>query len=129
MRNCLNTTKRPSNLDLKMKTRKKARSLSLSLVLTPGQRPIHRLPSGGDGFGFVARGRPGFWAAGGAGDGKDILRGENLVGPLLVGRVVGGDSPFAAGAECARDLGQKLRMHEAALGVPGFRPGVGEHEK
>ena len=64
-----------------------------------------------------------------AGTANRSCAGQHLGHPFLVGRVVRGDAPFGAGPQHARDLRQQRGMHEAALGVAGFRPGIGEQQE
>ena len=88
------------------------------------------MAAGGSGFGFVAGGGPGRRALGGGwGDAEGGLGGEDLGDPGLVGGVIGGDAPFGTGLEDAGDEGDLVGVDEAALGVAGFGPGVGEHEE
>ena len=54
---------------------------------------------------------------------------EHFVGPVLVGWIIGGDAPFAALSKDPRDFIDQFRMHKAALGVPGFGPGIWKHQE
>jgi hypothetical protein len=99
-------------------------------VSPPRQAPVERAAALAEGLGLVAGAGPALGAGGGGrGDVEQGLLRHDLGDPGLVGRVVAGDAPLAAGAEGAGDQRQQRRVDEAALGVAGLGPGIGEEQE
>ena len=69
-----------------------------------------------------------------AGEGSGLisekcLRAHDFGNPGLVGRIVTGDAPFAAGAQDAGHEPNLFGVNKPALGVSRFRPRVREQQE